>query len=192
MAGHRDGKISLVISMRGHRRLPIVIMVVGLAIFLGLAAGCRLLFDQTEDRLLDQRTKEAGSALQLSVNQIRAPLDAAAKLAQATNGDDAFARIIKPYIGPKTSFTSAALYQIGTPTPIAVAGDPITLPTEGDNGATTMLDQATTDPFVVVDLLDRQPRRLGYAVADAEKDVTHCDRVVEATSKSIRTSVRGR
>lgn len=159
------------ISMRGLRRLPIVIMVVGLAIFLGLAAGCRLLFDQTEDRLLDQRTKEAGSALQLSVNQIRAPLDAAAKLAQATNGDpDAFAKIIKPNVGPKTSFTSAALYQIGTPTPIAVAGDPITLPTEGDNSATTMLDQATTDPFVVVGRLAQQPRRLGYAVADAEKD----------------------
>ena len=130
-----------------------------------------MLFDQTEDRLLDQRTKEASSALQLSVNQIRAPLDAAAKLAQATNGDpDAFARIIKPYVGPKTSFTSAALYQIGTPTPLAVVGDPSALPTVGDNSATVMLDQATTEPFVVVNLLVEQPRRLGYAVADAEND----------------------
>ena len=52
-------------------------MIVGLALFLGLAAGCRVLFDQTEDRLLQQRTNEAGAALQISVSQIKAPLDAA-------------------------------------------------------------------------------------------------------------------
>ena len=87
------------------------------------------MFDQTEDRLPDQRTKEAGSALQLSVNQIRAPLDAAAKLAQAT-----------------------------------------------------------TDPFVVVDLLDQQPRQLGYAVADAEKDGTGRVCGTPSTVMSTRSS----
>ena len=60
-----------------------------LAFFFGLAIGCRVLFDQAEDRLLQQRTNEAGSVLQISVTGVRAPLDAAAKIAEATDGDPA-------------------------------------------------------------------------------------------------------
>ena len=145
-------------------------MVVGLAIFLGLAAGCRLLYDQTENRLLQQRAGEASAALQLTVNQVKAPLDAAAKLATATNGDAApFAKIIQPYLGtkPGQTFTSAALYQIGSTTPTTTVGAPIVLPTDGANSATSMLASATTHPFVVVNLL-ADGRHLGYAVADAE------------------------
>ena len=114
-------------------------MVVGLVIFLGLAIGSRMLYDQTENRLLHQRASEAGAALQLTVNQVKAPLDAAAKLAAATNGDAAsFAKIVEPYLGTKTgqTFTSAALYRIGSTTPIATAGAPIVLPTDGANSAT--------------------------------------------------------
>ena len=147
-------------------------MIAGLALFFGLAAGCRVLFDQTEDRLLQQRTSEAGAALQLSVNQVKAPLDAAAKLAAATGGDPAvFAKIITPYVGTAagTTYTSAALYRIGSSTPVAEVGAPIALPIDGANGATAMLGKATTDPFVITDLLSLTPRRLGYAVADTAK-----------------------
>lgn len=144
-------------------------MVVGLAIFLGLAAGCRLLYDQTENRLLAQRVGEASASLQLTVNQVKAPLDAAAKLATATNGDAApFAKIIQPYLGtkPGQTFTSAALYRIGSTTPTTTVGAPIVLPADGANSAASMLASATTNPFVVVNLLV-DGRHLGYAVADA-------------------------
>jgi serine phosphatase RsbU (regulator of sigma subunit) len=160
-------------SVRDHRRLPVVIMIVGLALFFGLAAGCRLLFDQTEDRLLQQRTNEAGSALQISVNQVKAPLDAAAKLAEEADGDPAvFAKIINPYIGTKPGqiYTSAALFRVGETTPIAQVGPPISLPVDGTNDAQAMLDAATAKPFVVLNLLELQPRKLGYAVANAETD----------------------
>ena len=146
-------------------------MVVGLVIFLGLAIGARMLYDQTENRLLHQRTSEAGAALQLTVNQVKAPLDAAAQLAAATNGDAAsFAKILEPYLGtkPGQTFTSAALYRIGSTTAIATAGAPIVLPTDGANSATSMLASAVTHPFVVVNLLG-DGRHLGYAVADATK-----------------------
>ena len=147
-------------------------MVVGLAIFLGLAAGCRLLYGQTEDRLLEQRTSEAGAALQVSVSQTKAPLDAAAKLAAATNGDaDLFAKVVDPYLGTETGqFTSAALYRIGSATPLVAVGAPIVLPTDGPNSATSMLASATTHPFVIVNLLGGEARHLGYAVADAAKN----------------------
>jgi len=147
-------------------------MVVGLVIFLGLAIGARMLYDQTENRLLHQRASEASAALQLTVNQVKAPLDAAAQLAAVTNGDaPSFAKIIQPYLGtkPGQTYTSAALYRIGSTTPTTTAGAPIVLPTDGANSATSMLASAVTHPFVVVNLL-ADGRHLGYAVADATKN----------------------
>jgi serine phosphatase RsbU (regulator of sigma subunit) len=168
----RAANMPSVSSVRTHRLLPLTIMIVGLALFFGLAVACRALFDQTEDRLLQQRTSEAGAALQISVNQVRAPLDAAAKLAEATDGDPAvFAKIIEPYIGTAAGqFTATALYRIGTTTPLAEVGGPVALPMDGGDSVQAMLDSATAEPFVVVDLLNLEPRRLGYAVADVVKN----------------------
>ncbi|HZY06829.1 MAG TPA: hypothetical protein VFE69_03755, partial [Ilumatobacteraceae bacterium] len=93
--------------MRRRRRLPLVILIAGLALFLGLATASRVLYNQTENRLLRQRTNEAGQALQISVGNLKAPLDAAAALALATDGDAAkFAALMGPYVGPgpKKSF----------------------------------------------------------------------------------------
>ncbi len=159
-------------------------MIGGLALFLGLAVGCRVLFDQTEDRLLQQRTNEAAATLQIGVNGVKAPLDAAAKIAEETDGDPAvFAKIIGPVIGtgPGTSYTAAVLYPVGSTTPIAEVGEPIVLPTAGDAGLQAMLDEATTEPpkadtpqpFVVLDLLDVGPRKLGYAIASARADARY-------------------
>ncbi|HEY4608416.1 MAG TPA: hypothetical protein VIH06_04410, partial [Ilumatobacteraceae bacterium] len=141
--------------MRRRRGLPIIIIMVGLALFLGLAAASRALYNQTEDRLLHQRATEAGQAIELTVSQLQAPLDAAAALAFATDGDPAtFEQIIDRYIGtaPKL-FTSAALYRVGSDTPVASVGKPLALATEPDNATSAMLDDATKKPFVIVDLL---------------------------------------
>jgi serine phosphatase RsbU (regulator of sigma subunit) len=164
-------------------------MIVGLALFLGLAAGCRLLFDQSEDRLLAQRTNEAGATLEISVNQIKAPLDAAAKLAEATDGDPSvFAKIMEPYVGTGQgkSYTSAALYRLGSSTPVAEVGPPVGL---SGADADAMLTSATTEPFVVLDLLDPEPRTLGYAAADSQTDarfVAYAERVLRVDPSSQR------
>jgi Stage II sporulation protein E (SpoIIE) len=155
-------------SAPSHHRLPAVVLIVALAVFFGLAAACRVLYNQTENRLLRQRTSEAGAAIQISVNQIRSPLDAAAKLAAATGGDtSSFEKILAPYVGTDKTFTSAALFKIGSTTSIAQVGIPFVLPVDGPNSATSMLADATKSPFAVVDLLGGDKRRLGYAVADA-------------------------
>ena len=151
---------------RGRLLLPLALSGLVLVIFVGLAAGSRYLFDRTEDRLLQQRTAEAGAALQISVGQIRAPLDAGAKLAEATNGDaQAFARLLQPYVGADKSFTAGALYRLGTNTPVTTVAGPISLP---DDAAAAMLAKASTEPFVVVDLLNGDKRRLGYAISDGK------------------------
>jgi serine phosphatase RsbU (regulator of sigma subunit) len=152
--------------MRRRRGLPIIIVVVGLLLFLGMAGASRVLYNQTEDRLLQQRTSEAGQAIELTVSQRQAPLEAAAALAFATHGDGAtFEQIMDRYIGaaPKP-FGSAALYRVGSDTPITSVGSPTVLGT-GD-ATRAMLDDATKQPFVIVDLLNSERRSLGYAVAD--------------------------
>src|SRR3954447_21916096 len=116
----------MVSSMRRRRGLPIVIVIVGLALFLGLAGASRALYNQTEDRLLQQRTSEAGQATALRVSQMHAPLEATASVAFATDGDGAtFEQIMDRYIGAAPRpFTSAALYRVGSDTPIASVGKP--------------------------------------------------------------------
>jgi serine phosphatase RsbU (regulator of sigma subunit) len=178
------GNIPSVNSVRRRRRLPIAIMIIGLAVFLGLAVGCRVLFDEAEDRLLQQRTNEAAATLQIGVTGVKTPLDAAAKVAEETDGDPAvFTKIIGPVIGtdPGKSYTAAALFPVGSTTPIAEVGEHIALPTAGDAGVHAMLAEATAEPptvdtpqpFVVLDLLAVGPRKLGYAVASAPTDARY-------------------
>ncbi len=173
------------ISVRGRKRLPAVIMAVGLVIFLALAAGCKVLYNQTENRLLKQRSREAGATLEFGVNNIRLPLDAAAKLAAATDGDvTPFTKIIETQVGPAPkTFTSAALYRTGSPTPIAVVGAPIAIPIDGSNSIAAAFDEVRSQPFVVVNLLGGEQRRLGYAVPDDQKNpqfVAYGERILSA------------
>src|SRR5437868_3519324 len=146
--------------MRRRRGLPIIIIMVGLALFLGLAAASRALYNQTEDRLLHQHAAEAGQAIQLTVTQLQAPLDATAALAFATNGDPAtFQQIMDRYVGKATKpFTSAALYRVGSDTPVASVGKPLALATEPHNATSAMLAEATKKPFAIVDLLGAHTR----------------------------------
>ena len=68
-------------------------------------------------------------------------------------------------------------------------GAPIALPTDGANGADAMLQNATTEPFVVVDLLALEPRRLGYTVADAVADsqfVVYGERTLSSDPNATR------
>ncbi len=182
----RNATMSSVPAVRRRRRLPVVILIVGLMVFFALAAGCRVLYNQTEDRLLTQRTAEAAAALQLSINQIKSPLDAAAKLAVATDGDPtAFAGSIGSAVGegPGKSFTSAALFRAGSTTPVTQIGEPIVLPADGAPSATTMFERVAAEPFVVLDLLGGATRRLGYAAANDTANpqfVVYAERILSA------------
>ncbi|MEP7204337.1 MAG: PP2C family protein-serine/threonine phosphatase [Ilumatobacteraceae bacterium] len=158
-------------AVRGRKRLPAIIMAVGLVIFFALAAGCRVLYDQTEGRLLEQRTSEAGATLQLGVTQIELSLGAAAKLSEATNGDGAaFKKMIETYVGDAKTFTSAALFRIGSTTPVVQVGPASGIPVDGANSVSTILDAVKSQPFVVVDLLGGDQRQLAYAVPNDSKN----------------------
>ncbi|MCU1359007.1 MAG: putative serine/threonine protein phosphatase [Ilumatobacteraceae bacterium] len=147
--------------------LPLVILTSGLLVFAAFSLASRALFDQTEQRLLQERTDEASASLAVSVGQIKTPLSAAATLAQITDGDAAaFQQAMNDYVGEGKSFTSAALYAIDSTEPIVTVGAPIGLHEGDEQRVQALLAAAQKQPFVVVDLLDRG-RRLGYGVADS-------------------------
>ncbi|HEY0519411.1 MAG TPA: PP2C family protein-serine/threonine phosphatase [Ilumatobacteraceae bacterium] len=160
-----------------------MIAVVGLALFGALSVGSRVLFNQAEDRLLQQRTNEAASTLSVSVARIQATLDGAANVAAETDGDQAaFAKAISPIVGTKQGqlVTAAAVYRVGSTTPTAHVGDPIALSADG---ATNVEQQATKKALVVTDMMRLTPRRLGYAVGDdgaKSKYVVYAERALAA------------
>jgi serine phosphatase RsbU (regulator of sigma subunit) len=166
--------MSTMSTARRFHRLPLAILLAGLALFVVLAIACRSLFDQTEDRLLQQRTNEASLILTTGVADTTAPLDAAVALAVVTDGDvQTFTRLIEPYVGDGKPFTSVVLYRIGDVTPVVTVGPAPALSADGSARADAMLTAAATKPFVIVDLLNSGKRRLGYSVADKANPPTY-------------------
>jgi serine phosphatase RsbU (regulator of sigma subunit) len=146
--------------------LPASVLAAGLVVFAAFAIACRVFYDQTESRLLKERVDEVSAVLSVAVGQIQTPLNAAATLAQVTDGDPAaFQQAMASYVGEDGSFTSAALYSIDSTTPIVTIGS-VSLGERGVVGLDQVLATAREEPFVIVDLLDRG-RRLGYGVTDS-------------------------
>jgi serine phosphatase RsbU (regulator of sigma subunit) len=146
--------------------IPGTILLSGLLVFAAFSIACWVMFDQTEQRLLEERAGEASAALTVSVGQVRAPLNAAATLAAVTDGDaHAFQEAMTTYVGDELSFTGAALFAIDSPTPLATLGT-IGLGADDERRLNDLLTAAEAAPFVVVDLL-ANGRRLGYGVVDS-------------------------
>lgn len=154
------------IRRRRHLRVPLVVLVVGVLVFAGVSLACWSFARDAEERLLQERTDEAAAALNLSVANVRAPLDTAAAFARVTEGDpDYFGLALEDQIGGEGLFSSAALFEVGSDAPIATAGEQLALGQSGTPTLATLLDRTAEAPFVVVDLLTAG-RRLGYAVVD--------------------------
>ncbi|HEY3486138.1 MAG TPA: PP2C family protein-serine/threonine phosphatase [Ilumatobacteraceae bacterium] len=150
--------------------LPWAVLLSSLAVFVVLAVACRLIYDDAEQQLLQERTEEASSALALSVSQIRAPLDAAATIARATGGDPLlFADPLSAALENET-FDSGVLYDFDTGEALASVGGPVSLEDGGPEAVRALIESTTNDEqFVIVDLLGAG-RRLGYAVVDDALD----------------------
>ena len=67
--------------------------------------------DNNENRLLEQRAREAAATLTNGLPAVQTPLVSAAELAQATGGDlDTFRRYVSPQVGESARFDAAALW----------------------------------------------------------------------------------
>jgi serine phosphatase RsbU (regulator of sigma subunit) len=145
----------------------VAVLVAGVIVVGGAAIATEVVHRDTEQRLLDQRTGEAGAILATAISGVQPPLSSAAALAEETNGDaDAFRAVMGALVGhaPGARFVSASLYAVGSTEPIVSLGDPSVIGAAGSPRVQAMIDQALKAPQLSVsDLLDLPGRHLGYA-----------------------------
>jgi serine phosphatase RsbU (regulator of sigma subunit) len=147
--------------------LPLAVLLGSLVIFAALSVASWVLYDQAEQRLLEERTGEALQVLTVAVGNLQAPIEAAATIAGASDGNpDFFVATMADEVGaPPRPFTSAVLYRVSDGQPISALGAPVDLPAQGHTSVASIAETATSNDFVVVDLLT-EGRRLGYAAVD--------------------------
>ncbi len=145
----------------------VIVLVIGLLLTASIAVGTRLLRNDNEDRLLDQRINEASTVISSATASSHVPLTAAAALAETTNGNpDAFKRLLAPTVATGVPYVSASLWRTDNPTlhPEVVVGKAPKLATQPPERIRAVIDKAAgTSSLEVVDLLDGNDRRLGYA-----------------------------
>lgn len=158
-------------SWRRWPLLPLAVLLGSLIIFAVLSVASRTLYDQAEQRLLEESTGEASQVLTVAVGGLKAPIESAATVAQITDGNpDAFRAAMADQVGPTgRSFTAAALFRVGETQPLATLGDQIVLTADGPTTPDSVVAAATASKagFAVVDLLS-SGRRLGYAAVDKQ------------------------
>ncbi|MEO8693670.1 MAG: PP2C family protein-serine/threonine phosphatase [Acidimicrobiales bacterium] len=157
------------LGRRRLHRLSIGVLVVGAAAVGGLTWVTAWSHGRNEQRLLDQRVREAAAVLVTSLPRVQTPLAAGAELAEATNGDaTAFRRFATPLVQQGAPFVSVSLWQLNAtdPRPLATIGQPSMLAARSADTIRAVLNRSTvTTSLGIVDLLDADQPRLGYAFA---------------------------
>lgn len=154
---------------RGHppRFNVAVVATVGVLITAGLSFGAYSLHDSNENRLLNQRVREAAAVVGAAIPALQTPLASAAVLAESTSGDsEAFRRLMSPIVAAGSQFTSVSLWRAGGAgrRPVAVVGSQPELATESAANIRAVLARAKgSGTLAINNLLVARDRRLGYA-----------------------------
>lgn len=148
-----------------------VVAVLGAAVAIGTSMAARAAHEDNEERLLRQRTREAAAVLEAAIPGIEVPLATSAALAEVVDpGDEeAFRRALGAQVGPGALFLSASVWPAADEAPTFVEGDQPLLSARPRQEIRRLLDRAVaTATMIVVDLLDEEVPRLGYAVSGPE------------------------
>jgi hypothetical protein len=103
---------------------------------------------------------------------IRDPLATALEIEAATDGNTAdFARFMAAYVGPDKLFVAASVWRVGSGPPrVVTAVGASSAPSPTTAGVRTVIVGALTRPtFTVVSIPTRQPRWVGYAIANSPR-----------------------
>jgi serine phosphatase RsbU (regulator of sigma subunit) len=122
----------------------------------------RSIHDDSEHRLLQQRTNEAGALLTNAIGNIQTPLAAAAELAEVSNGDPRSFQAALDRSIERDQFAAAVLLDADTAEAVATVGDVSRLETTPDEYHDVIERSVTTESLTVIDLVQRG-RRIGYA-----------------------------
>lgn len=143
----------------------VVVLVVGLLLTGILSFGAASVHDSNENRLLNQRVKEASAVLAANVPNVQTPIATAAYLAEATDGNpDTFRRFVDPIIDAGGPFVSLSLWHVGTVDPkstVVVGAQPelASMPAAARSAFLTRAYSAKT--FALNNLLNEKDRRIG-------------------------------
>jgi serine phosphatase RsbU (regulator of sigma subunit)/type II secretory pathway pseudopilin PulG len=149
--------------------MTVFVVVIALVITAVLVVVTRVIRDNNEDRLLNQRAHEAAAVTETRFGDVESPLASAAILADSTSGAvDPFLSLMDPIVRKGRRFISASLWYLDDPStkpiPVAVAGKPPLLPLASDETIHSFLNGATTRSTVSIrSMLGSPDRRLGYA-----------------------------
>ncbi len=151
----------------------LAVLVVGLVITATLSIGTESLRQENEDRLLRQRVHEAAAVASAAVPSVQTPLSSAAILAQRTNGaPGAFNQVLGKLVHAGTPYVSASLWDLSTLDPtleVSLGKQPL-LAGDGTQAQRAFLTRALgAKTFLTRDMLQRTPRRIGYALASPNK-----------------------
>ena len=154
-------------SWRRWPWLPLAVLLGSLIIFAALSVASWMLYDQAEQRLLEERTVQASQVLTVAVGNVQAPVESAATIAGFSDGNpEYFVASMADQIGPPPRrFNSAVLYRIADGQPVASLGEPVVLSADGPTSVAGIAETAAANGFVIVDLMS-SGRRLGYAAVD--------------------------
>jgi serine phosphatase RsbU (regulator of sigma subunit) len=154
-------------SWRRWPWLPLAVLLGSLIVFAALSVASWMLYDQAEQRLLEERTGEAAQVLTVAVTNVQAPVESAATIAGLSEGNpEYFVAAMADQIGPPPRrFDSAVLYRIADGQAVASLGEPVALSADGPTSVAGITETAAANGFVIVDLMS-SGRRLGYAAVD--------------------------
>jgi serine phosphatase RsbU (regulator of sigma subunit) len=158
-------------SRRRPEAASIVVVVVGLAVTVALALAARTAHSENEDRLLQQRTREAAAVLEAAVPGVEAPLASTAGLVGVVEGGDPdmFRSALGAQVGGKARFVSASVWPVdGTRPTVVLGADPKLADRPADEVRAFLARAAETPGLVVHGMLTGDAPRLGYAFAGPE------------------------
>ncbi len=152
----------------GGHVVPAMVLVLGLAVIGLLTWLCWTVNDHNETRLLRLQVREVGTVLADAIPNVENPVNSAADIASATNGDPArFTAYIAPYVGPTGPFVSVSLWRLnGTAPRMLAAVGTWAAPGVGAPGLEAALRSASTASALDVRGFFGPPRpHISYAMA---------------------------
>lgn len=160
----------------------LVVVVLGMVVLVVLSVGARVAHRQAEDDLLRGRVREGGSVIQALLPSIAFPMgSSAAVVADGAGGPVAFEALMRRLVGESSLFSSASVWVQGERSPRVVVGSAPLLVDEPDRVDVVVRRAAERQGLVVVPRLDREPRRLTYAMptlVDGRPAVVYAEGVV--------------
>src|SRR6476620_7937156 len=105
--------------VRRMHPITVLVVVVGLLVTIGLTVGTWLVHDRNEDRLLEQRAKQAATVAAASIGSLQGQLSASSVAAEAGQDGALFRQVMQPLVGSGEGarFVSASVWPLGSSDP---------------------------------------------------------------------------